>query len=879
MVLLLEENIGCCPDITIKIKTTKYLLCGFMEYYITQKLIDDGYIEGNITDVINNSNSNSNKSNFENLYKLLRDIDITGFKSDTYDWDNILIENCQNVEEFIDKLKDDDKDSKIAFKYFCDKKFGEYFGEVIKSNFGKKNTRRFGNKQFSDLPRVIDDKTIDELTKMITKANKSLKIAIKNAKEMGVIPKYNDNDNVGPIIKIKIINDLIKNSNISDIQKTQINELNAKLGKPSEIIKKISYNDATNMIKNLTSEIETNIRQLCDPFNKILSVDNYTENNFNELIKLCDYYDKLDYDDKNKFINVKDIEEIRNIKNKIEEENNPEKIFNSKVKSLIDKITQINTELKSFDEKQNKTIKQDINDLELDKLIKNLNSLSKDSKKNEINNMLQQTDIENIEKKYKEIKFKIENLDFFRVYNQDKVIKHLKDIKEEIIKNESKKYLVGSKYDDNNGKIKYGNSEIYNIDELYTKFVDSKTNEERNKYKKFIMIIKDDFENLHGISKVYVKSRPFITDSVDSSIKIVNQIDDYDVKVDSCNKFDGNFGTFNNLINNFGPFDKIFVEKNRNSTFIPKDTAPTSNKNVYGSSDDISSINSVINNVLELGQNALFLSFGSSGSGKTYSLFSSIDKFKNDPIEPGIVHYILNTLRERYIKEVEMTSFQLYLGDIYKCDSINKKFIYKYEGVDKIPVEQIPGVDYITVNKNTLESVNEYIKFNNSFNYINFIDYLKTNFNSDSLDKTNKTEFQNFMRDLAIKVYDFNKNNNKEQNISKYKINAAVKLGINPDEDNNIKTILNFILKDDNYEVSDISIKDDDKSNIKNKLKQIMDLVSYKEIFSKPFDLKDLSKVNIDNLIYESVDIKDNIFIQDENLGDTIRLTQTLTPN
>ena len=96
------------------------------------------------------------------------------------------------------------------------------------------------------------------------------------------------------------------------------------------------------------------------------------------------------------------------------------------------------------------------------------------------------------------------------------------------------------------------------------------------------------------------------------------------------------------------------------------------------------------------------LTYGQSGSGKTFTLFGSVskDKFQNTVIQKGILSYFIDFVQEsKVFQNVQVKMFQLYLDQLYniidtgirpKIINIVNKFTNMGEG--------IKSVEYLNTN-------------------------------------------------------------------------------------------------------------------------------------------------------------------------------------
>jgi hypothetical protein len=221
------------------------------------------------------------------------------------------------------------------------------------------------------------------------------------------------------------------------------------------------------------------------------------------------------------------------------------------------------------------------------------------------------------------------------------------------------------------------NDQIVNIDtETYDNYV------------KTINVINDNYENLNGIGKVIVRLRnqtgtedtvSILTEGIDNP-KCVN------VSNVACNFKNYKFGQFN------GVFDST-----------------KSTEDIYNTPG----IKGVVENMTKVNFDTSFLSYGLSGSGKTYTLIGTSWDGK-DGGKDGISQLMVKTIENTGNLVINVKAIQLYNGSIYKAYSDNTDFVYKYtinenetgENIEFVKNEKIKDIEMII--KGVTADVTEY---------------------------------------------------------------------------------------------------------------------------------------------------------------------------
>jgi hypothetical protein len=195
-------------------------------------------------------------------------------------------------------------------------------------------------------------------------------------------------------------------------------------------------------------------------------------------------------------------------------------------------------------------------------------------------------------------------------------------------------------------------------------------------YKK-IILINDSYENLNGIGRVYGRARRFIPaidtwiGGVAASNAIISKKGQDRFTMSNCTGSDADFG----------PYSRVYDQLNDNAS-------------VFGSDSDPNSISSVINTMAQVRYNAMYMSYGLSGSGKTHTLIG--DSYRKTLGESGIAQLSLGQIIKALgnsIDKIEMKAIQVYKGYIYNCMGPNKPDIYKISNIDEEKGQ--PGIKYI----------------------------------------------------------------------------------------------------------------------------------------------------------------------------------------
>lgn len=205
--------------------------------------------------------------------------------------------------------------------------------------------------------------------------------------------------------------------------------------------------------------------------------------------------------------------------------------------------------------------------------------------------------------------------------------------------------------------------------------------------------INDDYENITGIGKVIVKFRPQTKTKGNSldTVNILKPIDDVKTTKDqgvTCVEFIDKFPDSNGPMcsqiqgKKFGDFTAVFYPNTSSSPNLP----------AYEEDPGTGSIESTVDLMDSIGFNMAMLSYGLSGSGKTFTLIGN--EWEPNGTVRGIIQMIIETLEKKSVQgpmEIKLKALQLYEGNIYNAYS-SDPMIYKYT-FDKDEQGKV-GVEY-----------------------------------------------------------------------------------------------------------------------------------------------------------------------------------------
>jgi chromosome segregation ATPase len=150
--------------------------------------------------------------------------------------------------------------------------------------------------------------------------------------------------------------------------------------------------------------------------------------------------------------------------------------------------------------------------------------------------------------------------------------------------------------------------------------------------------IADLYELLSGIGKTLIRIKPKDPQN-DSSTKLVEKISEVEIRY--CFK-----DKKGNKVPPFGPFDKIFTEDYKTDQLF---------KEVVPALDNLNGENTY---------NIVFLAYGQSGSGKTFTLLG--ERNKNNVFTKGLFSYVCSYLKvSDFVKDINVRMYQLYRGAYY----------------------------------------------------------------------------------------------------------------------------------------------------------------------------------------------------------------------
>lgn len=384
--------------------------------------------------------------------------------------------------------------------------------------------------------------------------------------------------------------------------------------------------------------------------------------------------------------------------------------FYEKIKDIkIDQITDID------DNQYDKLFGCINNDIDNDDILKKLKYINIELIKKKINNFINENNKENSSQtKLNEIVDKIYSL----IEKNDEINKVIQKI-EKCVQNKLEKDDKKIEEENKNKIIKYNNifraieknqtNVINNLNKkkqaldkiLKTDFFKNKetlTLPKENDIKKNILNnnyndIIEDYENIMGVSRVYIKSKNY-------NVKYVDTKDEKIIVTENNNK---GIVSVNEICDN----DKSSYYGEFNDVFVPTKEKNISNEEVFNGkpNKESESLSSLIDNMINVKYNTLFLSYGLSGSGKSYSLLGSIDNLyenKEQMDEAGISQYILQKILKQY--KVKISAFQVYYGKIYKVNLNNNSQIkfYKVTAASKDKEKNILGDEFSKTYNNQL---------------------------------------------------------------------------------------------------------------------------------------------------------------------------------
>jgi hypothetical protein len=211
-------------------------------------------------------------------------------------------------------------------------------------------------------------------------------------------------------------------------------------------------------------------------------------------------------------------------------------------------------------------------------------------------------------------------------------------------------------------------------------------------YNDTLKLFIDLYENLKGIGKVYIKMREKLNNITgDKGTRYLARTSD----VNKVQLFKGNGcierkkDKYNKEYNpdNLGPYTKVFDE--------------SKNEDIY------KVIKTQIDTQAVQHYNMMLLSYGLSGSGKTYTLFGKIDPLGKEEIKENdygisqmIVKHLLDSEEEFTVK---LSAYQIYINKKYKALPNENIQVYKFS--NKKEDKDKDGINYIKNDDN----INDFI--------------------------------------------------------------------------------------------------------------------------------------------------------------------------
>ena len=269
-----------------------------------------------------------------------------------------------------------------------------------------------------------------------------------------------------------------------------------------------------------------------------------------------------------------------------------------------------------------------------------------------------------------------------------------------------------------------------------------------------VSILIEDISNILGVGSVYVKARNLDPSFINGYDDVNGVITGTVERIVSQDKNNIDKILINcPVIGPYGPYTGVFVQKDDLSiNDLMKEQNKITNKNIYDK------IGSIITNMFESSYNILSLSYGLSGSGKTFSLFGDIEKNiekhgNNWSGELGITQYMLEDVFKK-TSSVKMFSFQLYKGSIYKTVTDNDIKCYRFRECEntKCVLDINTGISDIKLESDYLS---DYLKLKGK-NILSIADITKEFFDNmiyHYWDKTKtKTDHQNYKNDISDKI-------------------------------------------------------------------------------------------------------------------------------
>ena len=260
-----------------------------------------------------------------------------------------------------------------------------------------------------------------------------------------------------------------------------------------------------------------------------------------------------------------------------------------------------------------------------------------------------------------------------------------------------------------------------------------------------INLVLDAFEDIAGIGRVYVRLLGDKIPSTKGTKKFASVINQKFIKLESKEGFSNPKGT-----GYFGPFTAVFDNEGDTTNRESGKTRPVNNETIYEDS-----IKSKIENMVKVGYNTITMTYGQSGTGKTFTLFGDP---KNNI--PGIIHYSLRTVTQNNnVKKICPSFFQLYSNG--NTDSAS--FYYN------------PTQDQVNTYYETKKSLGKPVRMIDSIRALKLENDNRTKFDgifNNVVDK--RDDVFKFKLDYEDAFYDKDKNSNITQDQLFNKINNLI---------------------------------------------------------------------------------------------------------
>ena len=185
--------------------------------------------------------------------------------------------------------------------------------------------------------------------------------------------------------------------------------------------------------------------------------------------------------------------------------------------------------------------------------------------------------------------------------------------------------------------------------------------------------LKKASENLHIYPYIYNSARyePFLkaeTNDINSSMLLAYKNDTnkyYDDDNEDEIKVTGETSL---KYGQFGPFNHIFKPNATNEDMA----------NHHVICDDSDATNNNIYSLIERGKNVFMLGYGSSGAGKTRSLFGAIETINGKPkVLKGIVSYMVENIAKK--KDFSVQSYEFYMSESGQLDKNDENLLPEYK--------------------------------------------------------------------------------------------------------------------------------------------------------------------------------------------------------